>query len=442
VSKTTTTTTQIQADMIVRSGFRYIEYYAVGHDGYITQILNLINPKADRTKLKQPPVLMFHGSHLDSNIFLFAHSIQHHPEAWPRQPTDGPITSSNRSLAFVLANNGYDVWLMGGRGSNPPNSGWTFNAKYHQSLHPKFRPTPLMRSYSWLPWYWNYDLDDVIKNEIPVQIDLVRNITGAKEFHVLAYSISTVTTMAFLGENPDYAKRVRTYTQMAPVIAANHFTWSHILWWEKIVPYLPNRGIGFEPSYFFDDLVVRNLIKLNSYVDRLRYSLLWQWLRTNFGPTPIYQTNLERNVLYHAMQPVSFKSCQQYAQSAKYGKLRYYDYGWLGNLMRYNRTTPPEHKIDRLEVQNYLVISGSLDDLADPITVQRIKELTSTPTPPTHIIAPGFNHFDLLAGVENDRYVNLPYVEYLDQHSYVPNATSNALIKPSSAPMTGKTIMG
>lgn len=418
----------MQPGLIKRSGYKYEEYYAVADDGYITQILRVVNPKADRSRLKHPPVLLCHGSHLDPSIYVISSSIQHHPEPWPRKPSDGPMTSSNRSLAFTLANHGFDVWLLGSRGSNKYNSAYTTKPKQYQAQQPHFKPDPTMKAYSYTPNYWYYGLDDVIQFELRNQIDLIRNITGFREFNYFSFSISTITTMAFLAENPDYARDVRVYTQMAPVIAANHFTQLAKIYWEKLTPYMPTRGIGFFPSYFFDDVVLRNFVLLMSKLAKLRYSVLYQLNRVLFGPSPIYNTNMERNVLAHVVQPVSFKSAQQYGQSSKTQKFTKFDYGRVKNLLRYNQTKPPEHKVDRLEVQEYLIISGSLDSLADPITVQRLKETTKTRKPITHIIAPGFNHIDMIAGVENDVYVNLPYIEVLNKH--LSEAPSQLISKP------------
>lgn len=343
-------------------------------------------------------------------------SIQHHPEPWPRKAADGPMTSSNRSLAFTLANNGYDVWLLGSRGSNLACSAYTTKPKFYQAQQPLFKPNASMQAYSYTPNYWQYGLDDVIQYELRNQIDLVRNITGTREFNYFSFSLSTITTMAFLAENPNYAKDVRVYTQMAPVIAANHFTHLGKLYWEKLMPHLPTRGIGFFPSYLLDDFFLKQFVLKAARFPRLRYSLLYQMNRILFGPSPRYNTHMERNVMAHLIQPVSFKSAQQYGQSSVAQKFRKFDYGRLGNLVHYNQTKPPEHKIDRLEVDYYLIIAGSLDNLADPVTVQRLIETTSTKRPISQIIAPGYNHIDMLAGVENDRYVNLPYVQFLDAH--------------------------
>lgn len=416
-------------ELINRSGYKYEEYYAVADDGYITQILRVINPKADKAQLKHPPVLMLHGSHLDTSIYVMSSSIQHHPEPWPRKESDGPMTSSNRSLAFTLANNGYDVWLLGSRGSNDRCSAYTTKPKFYQAQQPHFKPDASMHAYSYTPNYWQYGLDDVIQYELRNQIDLVRNITGTMEFSYFSFSLSTITTMAFLAENPNYAQYVRVYTQMAPVIAANHFTHLGKLYWEKLMPHLPTRGIGFFPSYFLDDFFLKQFVLKASRFARLRYSLLYLMNRVLFGPSPRYNTNMERNVMAHLIQPVSFKSAQQYGQSSVAQKFNKFDYGRLGNLLHYNKTTPPEHKVDRLEVDYYLIIAGSLDNLADPVTVQRLVETTSTKRPISQIIAPGYNHIDVLVGVENDRYVNLPFVQFLDAHQ-TPKLMK--LIKPQA----------
>lgn len=427
-------------ELIVRSGFRYQDYYAVAGDGYITQLIRIINPRADPRQLKQPPVLMLHGSHMDTSMFVMSSSIQHHPEKYPRGPEDGPMTSWNRSLGFTLSNNGYDVWLLGSRGSNEENSYFTSKPKFYQAQQPHFKPHEIMKARSWTTGYWDYSLDELIKFELANQIDLVRNVTGSREFHYFSFSLTTMSSMAFLAENPAYAHDCRTFTQMAPVLAASHFSTINQIYWEKIVPHLMTRGIGFSPFYTLDDFFIKSLVFAWAQSSKLRYGLLYRLARILLGPSPKYHTNFEKNVIHHSIQPVSFKAAQQYALTSKAQKFRYFDYGPLRNLFHYNKTVPPEHKVDRLEVQNWLLISGSLDTLGDSLTIQRIKELTWTPKPPTHIIAPGFSHLDMLAAVEVEAYVNRPFIQYLDQHSTKSSRTPLAVamnqrgnrIQPSS----------
>lgn len=93
--------------IITRAGYKYEIYTSTSDDGYITQLYRLINPLAKRDKLKHTPVVFYGGQSVSPAVFLLASNNQHHPAPWP---TDHHLPlGSNRSLAFMLSNNGYDV---------------------------------------------------------------------------------------------------------------------------------------------------------------------------------------------------------------------------------------------------------------------------------------------------------------------------------------------
>lgn len=294
--------------LIKRSGYDYEEHYVVADDGYVTQLVRLINPLAVKTELKSPPVLLFHGANIDNSAYLLASSIQHHPEKYPRSlEEDGPITSSNRSLAFMLANNGYDVWLMSTRGSNKQNQAYVEDVAAARE-QPNFRPSK--SDFKFVKKnkkkYWNYGLDDIIQYELHNQIDKVRQLTNSDEVSIFCYSLSTPTTMVFLANHPDYAKKVRIYTQMAPAIGADHFTTLDRVYFEKLCPKFPTRGLGFTPTYFVKPFVAAAVLKLSEY-KKVKYSFIASFLTSLFGPSLKYHTNLERNFLARVFRPVSFK---------------------------------------------------------------------------------------------------------------------------------------
>ena len=113
--------------------------------------------------------------------------------------------------------------------------------------------------------------------------------------------------------------------------------------------------------------------------------------------------------------PHSFKLVQQYGQNSASRTLTKFDYGPIGNLQRYNQTTPPAYEVGEMEVQNYLIISGTVDALANPETVERQIARTATRTPVRRIVGELYNHFDLIAAVENDKVINLPFIEMLNE---------------------------
>ena len=377
--------------------------------------MRIINPLADRSQLRKPPVILLHGAHVDTSCYITSSSIQHHPEKYPRTEADGPITSSSRSLAFALANNGYDVFLVGTRGSNKKNMYYTMHPNRKYSLN--FRPSPLQSTYAKIKRdkYFQYGQDDIIENELGPQIDVVRRVTKQKEFIYFSYSISTPYTLAFLAQNPDYARDVRLYVQMAPTIAASHkgdaFSKA---FWELAVPAEPTRGAGFTATYSLEPLA-KSIVGATSKSEALRYSLVLQFLNLLFGHSPKYQTFLERNTLSRIFMPHSFKLVQQYGQNSASKTLTKFDYGKKENMKIYNQPTPPVYNVSRMEVQNYAIVSGTVDALANPETVERQIARTSTPTPVRTIVGEQYNHFDLIAGVEVDKVINLPLIEMFNE---------------------------
>lgn len=74
-------------------------------------------------------------------------------------------------------------------------------------------------------------------------MDRVRSLAGSDEHSVFCYSLCTPTTMVFLAQKPDYARRVRVYAQMAPSIAADHFTLVPKVYFEDLPPPADRRNL-------------------------------------------------------------------------------------------------------------------------------------------------------------------------------------------------------
>lgn len=63
-----------------------------------------------------------------------------------------------RNLAFVLADEGYDVWLVNNRGNK------------YSGIHTKYN--------WWDKKYWDYSIDELVKYDVPAVVDLVLAETG------------------------------------------------------------------------------------------------------------------------------------------------------------------------------------------------------------------------------------------------------------------------
>lgn len=405
-------------ELIEAAGFKYELYYSLSKDGYETQIVRLVNPLADRSKLKQPPVMMFHGGLVDPSVYLWANTKQHHPEPWPRTENDGPETSSNRSMAFVLANNGYDVFLIGTRGTYQSRGHTDFNNPHSKEIIDYDLITPSHESRK----YWDYCFDDLIKYEVTRQMDKVLEVTGAKKVTFIVQSFSTIWSFGLFSENKEYADKIHQLVSMVPVVN-NKGTNKFVPAVRKLVLALPN-SIG---NILFQGLLLtpafrKTIVSLSKSV-RLRYTLTKGFLSLFFGPSSQFTTLLELPVLGHIFLPVGFKQFKHWTQISKRSGLYKFDYGRKRNLQLYGTAIPPKYDLGKFMVKNWMMISGELDTLSTKESVQQVRNEVGV-KPYKDVVVPEYNHVDFFGGEDVDVKVNLPILEYLDEFA-LPPAESN-----------------
>lgn len=410
-------------EIILRSGYKYENHYISTQDGYVTQLVRLINPLADRRRLKQPPVMLFHGGSGSQVTYVSASAIQHHPEKYPRVSSDGPITSWNRSLAFVLANNGYDVWIIGTRGAGPGNQG-----------HIKFRGpksidrsgaaadkigVPFFKNINEATEYWNFSMDEIVTFEMTRQIDRVLDMTGASKVTLFGYSISPAMTLMLLAERPDYATKVHSIVSMAPIITAKGINRLNRLLCEMVTRFVSDRLGTLLMSELFLTSATKNVFQALNTNKFVRYSLTKPLLALISGPSAKYLSLVEPAFGGHTGNPVSFREVKQVCQQAFSGRLQKYDFGPRKNKLLYGTRRPPAFDISDLHVDHWLVISGANDKVATQYSVNQYLRDVKHPKPYKNIVVEGYNHLDLVAALDNDVKINLPILEFLDR-SHLP----------------------
>lgn len=444
--------------IIARSGFKLQNHHVLSEDGYVTQLVRIINPLADRLKLKGPPVMLFHGALLDSASYLWASALQHHPEAWPQvdKTESGRIPnatlhllkpdSSSRSLAFALANNGYDCWLIGQRGSNEQNTGhirfkslkyfrqkvWPYNpqsqggAQISLSLSnitdqakngdsKRNQGASFRYEKDWYD-YWKFSMDEIVRFEIPKQIDKVLRVTGWKQVSVVSMSTSGQAILSLLASNEQYGRKIDSHIVLAPTInnlGSNLWLKMFQLTWCRLMP----DEVG---TLLFTNLIqsrqLRDLIIDQAYKSlRLRYTLLRLFINAIAGQSAEFQTLLELPVLGHLLMPIGFRHLKHYCQQVVAGKLQHFDHGPSQNLLVYGTKKPPVYDIFDLKVKKWIVIMGENDNIATEDSALQLARFAQ-PKPLELIRIPGYNHLDLLAGTDCDEKVVQPIINFLDRH--------------------------
>ncbi|CAN1783930.1 Triacylglycerol lipase 2 [Linum perenne] len=181
INQTTTTALQPSLSdgicelMITSQGYTCEEHTVTTSDGYILSLQRIPVGYSGGSHGERTPVLLQHGVLMDGMTWLLLP---------PRQ-----------SLAFVLADHGYDVWIANSRG--------TKYSRGHTSLSTDEKG------------YWDWSWDELVKYDLPATVDYVHHQTG-QNMHYIGHSQGTLTALAAFSKG-QLMNRLRSATLLCPV---------------------------------------------------------------------------------------------------------------------------------------------------------------------------------------------------------------------------------
>ena len=110
-----------------------------------------------------------------------------------------------RSLPFILADAGCDVWLGNVRGS-------TYSRK-HKFLDPDANEK-----------YWRFTWQHMAQSDLPAMINTALRVSGQTSLHYIGHSQGTLIAFARLSEDPLFNDKIRTFFAFGPVSTLGHIT--------------------------------------------------------------------------------------------------------------------------------------------------------------------------------------------------------------------------
>ncbi|KAJ7555256.1 hypothetical protein O6H91_05G028600 [Diphasiastrum complanatum] len=300
------------------------------------------------------------------------------------------MNTPSQSLAFILADQGYDVWLGNTRGSDASLG--------HISLSNQDKE------------FWNWSLEEHGKYDLLAMLQLIYNTTGSRS-HFIGYSQGTTIGLVGLTQ-PKVTSLLSSVVLLNPVaflknitppftIALAHSYLEKFLFSVGINEFNPAKGVvagelkevckiqGIDCSNVLEVAMGMYLKQCNNaYINRTRFPYYLQFLP----------------------QSTSTKNLALYTQMIRSGGFDRYDYGSpADNMKYYNQTTPPA-----IDFSTYppnlplLLVTGGEDGLADVPDVQRLLD-SLVNCNVTHVFRPECGHADFVWGTNAhiDVYVDV-----------------------------------
>ncbi|KAM6184819.1 gastric triacylglycerol lipase-like [Rhynchocyon petersi] len=296
--------------------------------------------------------------------------------------TDWISNLPNNSLAFILADSGYDVWLGNSRGNT-----WS-------RRHVYFSPDSAE--------FWAFSFDEMAKYDLPATIDFILRKTKQEKLHYVGHSQGTTIGLIAFSTDPKLAKRIKTFYALAPVATVTYT--KSLLNTFVLVP-RPLFKIIFGDKAFFPESDFTHFIAKEVCNREIIYRLCSTFfsLIGGFGQKNFNMSRLDV-YLSHTPAGTSVQNVLHWIQLFHSGEFENFDWGnSIQNMLHYNQPTPPLYNVSAMKVPIALW-SGGNDLLADPKDVDLLLPKLSTLI--YHKRIPTYSHLDFIWAIDAQEIYN------------------------------------
>uniref|UniRef100_A0A0D9W351 Lipase n=1 Tax=Leersia perrieri TaxID=77586 RepID=A0A0D9W351_9ORYZ len=319
---------------VVPFGYGCEEHTVTTEDGYILSLQRIPTGRGETTAVAaggggKVPVLLQHGLMMDGVTWL--------------------MNSPNESLGYILADNGYDVWIANTRG--------TIYSRGHTSLA------------STDSAYWNWSWDELASKDLSAIVQYVYSQAGQQKMHYVGHSLGTLIALAALSEQQQVGM-LRSAGLLSPIAfldkmssplarAAADIFLAEALYWLGLSE--------FDPTTESVHSLVTDICKQPG-IDC--YNLMSAFT----GDNCCLDNSSVQVFLAHEPQASATKNMIHLAQMIRLGTIAKYDYGNAGdNTAHYGQATPPAYDVTAIPDDFPLFLSyGGRDSLSDDQDVSHL----------------------------------------------------------------------
>lgn len=369
----------------IRDNYPFEEHFVETKDGYILGLHRIpFSPKLNNAHVKEKRVVF----------------IQHGLEC---SSTDWILNGPEKSLGYLLADAGYDVWMGNARGNT--------YSRNHTKLNPNRND------------FWLFDWHEIALLDMPALIDKALKVSGQEKLHYIGHSQGGTVFLVLSSLRPDYtAKTIYSSHLLAPVcfchdpqsplvkFAGKFFGFSDSSADQVGLEVIRNTPLNCQIAELFcrrdskfSDLCANFLFLIGGHspenLNKVSFLFIAKVLKNNKRIIQ-FQTNL-RTILSTFPAGSSWRQITHYLQLYTSKRFQQFDFGTTKNLIKYGKEKPPKYPLKDIRTTTFFYVSRN-DWLVDLEGTKRCtrKFAQGVLGDKTYVVPYSkFSHFDFLWGI-------------------------------------------
>ncbi|XP_075991146.1 lipase 3-like [Anticarsia gemmatalis] len=303
---------------------------------------------------------------------------------------DWLLLGPGKALPYLLADRGYDVWLLNARGSK--YSGLCSCAhSYKQST------------------YWNFSWHEMGIYDLPASIKFISRRSANSDLFYIGHSMGATALLVLLSTYRQYNHMFKAAILLAPLA----FMYNSKGPLRHIVE-LSNR-----PDLPIKSVREISRIMIKKYCRASKMSCANPLLLLTNGGINITDAMLMANILTHVPAGGSMKTMVHYLQLIESGHFRRFDYGYSRNHLKYDGALPPAYNLKGISVPISLFTSES-DWLTQELDVKKLIFALKNVQFHHSVKRNGFGHMDFIWSQSAGRLIYRHVMNILEEYKCKP----------------------
>ncbi|XP_046917071.2 lipase member J [Dermatophagoides farinae] len=391
--------------IILSRGFQYQQHFVTTEDGYILQLIRIVNPFINDRRQRNDnlkPIVLFHGFQCTGSFWLITmagrlmndgnyYEFDAEEDGHRQHFNDTEAVGVGNTIGFVLASRGFDVWVVNYRGSIYSNNHIKFNTKSRA--------------------YWSFSIDEMALIDLPAIIDYVTEKTNHTSIGYIGHSQGNFIMLALLSTRPEYSRRIRPYIALSPVFYTDQLKTPLRFYGplKEVLRSHPTRvPFGMEIRKTYTEIC------MNPNTQNFCYNVYHYFLGGHR-----HNLNMRRMNVYLANVPMGSSSWNvaHFFQMFEHGQPSRFDYGALINLRKYGSLTPPIYDAGRINSTDMAFIYLANDYFNSLTNVDKLKSKLKVNLIDDYLVPDqSWGHMDLVWSKYSGRLVNQRILDILARY--------------------------